>query len=111
MNDAILHSVSEAVQNGISPEGVQRLRKVLQTSRKALCIRLPRPPAEMEPMRLVLKPNATPFFAKGRRFTPDQRTFISTYVDKLVEFGIVKVSTNATWAAPPVLVPEPPPAN
>ena len=105
----ILRASSE---NGLSAKGQKRLSKVLNEYRDVFRLRLGcDPPAKVEPMKIVLTSGAMPVRAKTRRYTLEQRAFLSRYVKKLEEYGFVESNKNATWVAAPVLVAKPPPAN
>ena len=84
------------------------MRNILHSRKKALRIRLGNDgPALVEPMTVELKPNFKPVIAKTRRYSPEQRKYISIMVDKLEEYGYVKRNADAHWAAAPLLVPKP----
>lgn len=97
-----------ATDNGMSPDGTAKLRSVLHTFRDVFRIRLGNdPPAKVEPMRVSLKPHAQGIITKSRRYSPDQREYITKFLKRAKQYGFIKENRNATWAAAPLLVPKP----
>lgn len=57
-------------------------------------------------MRIKLDPTKQPVKSKVRRYTPEKRRFLNTYVDQLVQMGFLVPSNNAQWQSAPNLVPK-----
>ena len=68
-------------------------------------------PADIEPMRIRLKPDTTPIRTKQRRYPQPKREFLTRYVRQLLKVGFVKKVTSPEWVSAPVIVPKRPPAN
>lgn len=112
VDEALEKLVQEAVDNGISEKGQGRLRSMLDKYRGIFRLRLGNdPPADVDPMKIVLKPGAKPVRAKPRRYSTDGRKFMERYVQRIQEYGFGIVNTQAQWVAAPVLVTKPAPAN
>lgn len=87
----------EERDNGLSRQGKEELRSLLRLYRDIFRVRLGTDEAEdVEPMRIVLKPNAQPVLCKPRRYHPEQRKFLNNYADQLLRAGFVKLNSNAT---------------
>lgn len=65
-------------------------------------------PADIEPLRVSLKPNATPVRAKQRRYPPPKREFMTRYVRELLKLGFVKKVTSTEWVSVLLVVPKRP---
>ena len=112
IQSAFQSMLDEAAQNGLSISGNTKLCAMLQEYRDVFRLRLRNdPPAEVEPIKVVLKADATSIIAKTRRYRAPQRAFIETYTGKLEEYGFIKLNHSAAWAAALLLVPKPPTAN
>ena len=104
--------IKKASDNGLSQKGAETLRSIMEDFDDVLRIRLGNePPAKVEPMQVEVIPSARPIIAKNRRYSKDQRLFISNFVQRLQQYGFVKETKHATWAAAPVIVPKPGPAR
>ena len=106
-NRALADSVRQAEQQGLSAEGAFRLRDILarrvDSFRRALC---GDPPANVETMRLTLKPQAKAVKAKPRRYDPVKTGWIATCITALLAFGLVFKNIQAVWASPAMAVPK-----
>ena len=71
----------------------------------------PGPPAKVEPLSIDLIEGARPVRAKQRRYPPPKREFRNRVTSKLLEYGFIKVTTDAQWISAPLIVPKPPPAE
>lgn len=65
------------------------------------------PPAEVEPMKIIIKPGAVPVKAKPRRYSTDQRNYMEIFMDRAEKFGFLKKNPNAKWISPALMVPKP----
>lgn len=99
--------VDEAKSNGLSPDGVKKLRTLLFDNKAVFRIRLGKSePALVSPMKIDLDPRKKPVKSKVRRYPPRQRKFLNKYIETLVEYGYWIPNPNATWQAAPHLVPK-----
>ena len=111
INEAITSAVSAAEHNGMSISGTSKLQDLLNTHRDTLRIRLGNDaPAQVEPMRVEIKPGSTPIACSQRRYPPDARKFMERYANRILEYGFGEVTTEAKWIAAPVITEKPPPA-
>ena len=111
VDNAILNAVQKAEDNGISNTGKKTLSSMLNNYRDVSRLRLGNdPPALVNAMKVELKKYLTPIAAKTRRYTRDGRKVMERYVDRVIEYGFGKVTTEAKWVAAPVLVAKPAPA-
>jgi hypothetical protein len=68
------------------------------------------PHADVAPRKADVQPDIKPSKAPPRHYNPRQRSFISTYCDKLLRNKLaVKIKTS-DWVSPPLLVKKDPPA-
>lgn len=104
---ALEDSVQQAEQSGLSVDGAIRLRDILARRvgafRRALC---GDPPAQVEPMRVQLKPQAKAVKATPRRYDPVKKDWLSKCIAALVFFGFVYHNIQAVWASPAMAVPK-----
>lgn len=102
-------SIKDSANSGLSERGVQRLTRMLHDEfRNIFRLRLGKaPPAKLPPMRIKIKEGAIPVKVKVRRYPTDQREFINSHIDKLVEIGILQPNKLAHWQCAPLIVPKP----
>lgn len=67
-------------------------------------------PADIEHLRVGLKPDAIPVRAKQRRYPTPKREFTTRYVRELTKLGFVKKTIAPEWVSAPLIVPKRPPA-
>lgn len=104
--------VSEARTRGMSEDGVKSLDRLLVEFDDVIKLKLDGgKPADIEPLRVRLKPDAVPVRAKQRRYPAPKRDFMEKYVRQLLTLGFVKKTTAPAWVAAPLIVPKHPPAN
>lgn len=78
----------KAIPNGITHEGATRLTGLLHKHRDIFRTRLgPDPPAQVEPMQVVVKPHTNPLMENTRRPTPEQCGF----------FGQERLKATSLW--------------
>lgn len=66
-------------------------------------------PAGIEPLKITLKPDATPIRAKQRRCPYLKRESMIRYVRELLKLGCVKKVSSPEWVSVPLVVPKRPP--
>ncbi len=64
-------------------------------------------PANVSPMKVVLKEAAEPAHTPARRYRPDQKKFLEETFEHLVDKGILQKVESATWLSAPHLVAKP----
>lgn len=67
----------------------------------------PGPPANVAPLRVSLKVDATPYRSPARKYAPLQAQFIRDYVQYLVDNGLVEQNNASRWASAVVPVRKP----
>ena len=83
IDTAFRELLKKAQDEGMSEDGLEELRNMLNDYRNIFRIKLGRDPAaNVEPMQLTLKPNSKPIIAKPRRYSAPQRAFISIFTTK-----------------------------
>ena len=109
LDSTLKKAVERARKEGMSSEGCLRLGKLLTVDyRDIFRIRLGgSKPACVRPMKMKIRDNARPVRVKTRRYTPEQREFLTKYVDKLVEMGFLKPNPHCKWQCAPLLVGKP----
>ena len=66
-----------------------------------------RPPSNIEPIKVQLKPDAQLIRATQRRYGPAQTAFIESTIKNLETIGAVYRNPTAKWASPALAVPKP----
>ena len=103
--------ISEAREKGISGKGATSLEELLREYDDVIKLKLDcGKPADIEPLRINLKPGASLFRAKQRRYPAPKREFMTRDVRELVKLGFVKKATSPEWVSAPLIVPKRPPA-
>ncbi|GMF63031.1 unnamed protein product [Phytophthora fragariaefolia] len=97
-----------AVGNGLPEEHVGTVRALLDEFpdiwRDAVGADLP---ADVEPLRVTLRPDAVPHRSAPRKYAPLQAAFIRDYVKALVDDGLIEQNNSARWACAVVPVRKP----
>ena len=108
LDSALEARVQDAQNCGLSKKGAERLRELLGKHKNIFRIRLgASPPAKVPPMKIRLVKNCRPVKAKARRYSGEQRAFLTKYIDKLIDMGFVVMNPRASWQAAPLMVPKP----
>ena len=99
--------ISEAREKGISGKGATSLEELLREYDDVIKLKLDcGEPADIEPLRINLKPGASPVRAKQRRYPAPKREFMTRYVRELVKLGFVKKAKSPEWVSAPLIVPK-----
>lgn len=108
VQDACKELLQKARNNGMTSKGLDHLTVLLKEYRDIFRIRLGNdPPAKVEPMQVKLDPSVPAIIAKSRRYSPGQRGYLTAFLKRAQEYGFIKESRTATWAAAPLLVEKP----
>ena len=106
LENEVQKMIATAVKNGLSSSGASRLEKMIEIH-PVFRIRLGNcPAAKVKPMEIRLSKEAKPVKVKCRRYSPDQRMFLSRYINQLERMGFVEKMPDAAWQAAPLLVPK-----
>lgn len=119
MNDKsrILHGevegmIQRAYDQGFSPALRDQLKNLVHSFKGIFFIGLSGgPPAKLKPLEIELAPDAKPIKVKLRKYSQEQKCFLSNFVSELMEKGMLYPNPTAAWAAAPLLVPKPGPAK
>lgn len=65
------------------------------------------PPARVEPLKITLKPDAVPFRAKPRKYSPAQREFLRRELKRLEDLGYIRKNNHSRWACAAVPMAKP----
>ena len=106
---AIEEMIQRAISNGISSEGQASLREICSENSEIFCIKMPPgEPADVEPLKLELKPDARPVRCAPRRYADKASEFISSTTRNLERVDFLRRSNQSKWGAPahPVKKPE-----
>jgi len=99
--------LQEAKDKGLSASGCQELEKLLREFSDVIKLKLDAgKPADIEPLRIQLKPYSTPVRAKQRRYPQPKREFMTRYVRELLKLGFVKTVSSPEWVSAPLIVPK-----
>jgi hypothetical protein len=97
--------IGEALQNGLSTDGAQELKGLVDQYPDIWWLSLgPGPPAKLPPMVIRLESGAKPVSVELRRYAPVQRQFLKRFVNELVAAGHAFLNPNATWCCAPLIV-------
>lgn len=84
---------------------------LLREAGNAIKLKLdPGQPADIELLRIQVKPDATPVRAKKRRYPQLKREFMSKSIHELLSLGFVKTVSSSEWVSVPLIVPKRSPA-
>ena len=88
--------VAEAEGNGISPEGLERIKSLLVRFRGIFRIKLGNdPPASVPPLKITMTPNAKPVCSMQRRYAPKQKEFMIKTIKELEAVGAIYKNPSA----------------
>ena len=103
--------LQEAREKGMTEQGRAELERLLREFGDIIKLKLGSgKPADIDPLRVNLKPGAMPIRAKQRRYPPPEKAFMVRYVRQLLKLGLVKRATSPKWVSAPLIVPKRPPA-
>lgn len=88
-----------------SSELHSRLQRLINEYQEVFSDKLNPLGAAVEPMRLVLEPEARPIVQKVRRLTPVRQEAVRKQIESLLASGIIRPS-DSPWASPLVIVPK-----
>jgi RNase H-like domain found in reverse transcriptase/Reverse transcriptase (RNA-dependent DNA polymerase)/Integrase zinc binding domain len=112
VDEALEALVTNAAANGLPAEHIEEIRKLVHEFHDVWRISLAAgPPAKLPPMVIKLRPDATPVRCKLRRYPPEQRAFLASFVDRLVANGLAYRNPHSTWCSAPLLVAKPGPSQ
>ena len=107
----LAQKILEAREQGMTEKGHKELQGLLPEFGDIIKLELDAgEPADIEPLRVNLKPDAIPVRAKQRRYPPPKKEFMARYVRQLLKLGFVKKATAPEWVSAPLIVPKRPPA-
>lgn len=103
--------LKEAKEHGLSESGCEELEGLLREFSDTIKLKLDvGEPADIEPLKIALQPDAKPIRAKQRRYPQPKRAFLTRYVQELLKLGFVKHVSAPEWVSAPLVVPKRPPA-
>lgn len=87
---------------------VPRLERIVRKYEKVFAVNFEECSiSKLTPMEPKLKPGVKPTFAKLRRMSPEQLTWLRSHVNKMVRLGMLKETKNPTWGVPLFVVQKP----
>jgi hypothetical protein len=99
--------ISQAKINGLPSELMPAMRELLKDFSDIWSISLTAgPPAKLPPLVINLKTDAIPVRVRLRRYSQEQREFLSRFVAQLEASSMVYRNPRAAWCAAPLLVPK-----
>jgi hypothetical protein len=112
INSLVKGMILQAVENGLPPEHEPALHELTQEFADIWNISLTAgPPAKLSPLVITLKDDAVPVRVRLRRYSQEQRDFLSKFVAQLEAAGMVYRNPRSAWCAAPLLVPKPGPSQ
>ncbi|POM68944.1 Hypothetical protein PHPALM_14828 [Phytophthora palmivora] len=91
--------VDEAVEAGFEQELADDLRVLVHEYADVWRLRIGADePTRVEPMRITLRPDAQPYRSGVRKYPDMQRAFLRTYVQELLDNGLVRRNNSSRWA-------------
>jgi hypothetical protein len=104
--------VNQAATNGLPPDSVPALRKLVNDFEDIWSTSLQAgPPAKVPPLVINLRSDAIPVRVRTRCYSQDKRDFLARFVSQLEAAGMVYRNPRAAWCSAPLLVPKPGPAQ
>ena len=105
VRDVLALRVDEARANGLSDDGVQVLSDLLDEFADVFRVAFGNdPPVAIEPLRVRLKPDATPIKCSTRRYAPLHREYMEQHVAELEAAGLVFTNHRSRWCSAPRIV-------
>jgi hypothetical protein len=105
VEEGLRQLINSAAKNGLPDEWKNKLSKLVLKYKDVWRTSLgPDPPATVTPFVTRLKPNATPYRCKGRRYNTDDSNFLKDFIEELLRNGLVEENFNSEWASPVVVV-------
>ena len=97
-----------AVDNGLPKQFHGRVKQLIRLRRRLWRIRLANdPPADVEPFRTELKPEAKPVRCSARRYSAEQTAFLDEFISLLLKYNFIVENVNSKWASPVLVVRKP----
>lgn len=101
--------LEQAKNHGLSPSGCHNFEKLLREFSNNIKLKLDSgEPADIEPLKVQLKPDAMPIRAKQPRYPQPKREFVTRYVQQLLKVGFVKKVSSPKWVSAALMVPKQP---
>ena len=93
--------LQDALRNGFPQDDFEELKTIVTNHRNVFRTTFSSgPPANVPPLRVLLKPDAVPTIVKLRRYTPSQLAFLRKLQDKLTACGYISQSHVAMGFGP-----------
>lgn len=107
-----LHNMIERARgNGLDDKQTQQLSDVVNEFKDIFRTSFSRgPPANVEPLKIELTPDAKPVRVRLRNYSLDQREFLQKFMKVLIDTGHVYPNPTSKWASAPLLVAKPGPS-
>lgn len=107
LNEAVEAMLRQTTENGISTQGTERLRTLLNEYQDVFRVRLGPGPRQKLNGCVLTSNLVLCHISQKRECTALSRgLYMKRFVDKLVEYGMAKANPHAEWASPPLLVPK-----
>lgn len=112
VSEAIENMVQVATDSGFPNDNLPELKEIVTDHTDIFRTSFSSgPPANIEPLKIDLVPDAKPVRVRLRNYSQDQREFFSATVSKLVDCGMAYPNPTSPWASVPLLVAKPGPAK
>jgi hypothetical protein len=99
--------IDQAKNNGLPPEHMPAIRELLKDFSDIWSLSLTAGPLEkLPPLVIDLKADAIPVLVRLRRYSQEQKEFLSRFVAQLEACSMIYRNPRAAWCAAPLLVPK-----
>ncbi|KAG6962759.1 hypothetical protein JG687_00006962, partial [Phytophthora cactorum] len=108
----LLKVIDATQSNGIEGRALDMLRTSLENYKAEFCVMFGmHHPVNDPPLRVLLKPHATPVRCAARRCAPMEQVLMDAHVEELEGLGLIERNYSSRWASAPRVVPKPEPGN
>ncbi|KAE8999859.1 hypothetical protein PR001_g18944 [Phytophthora rubi] len=107
VQELFVKGLKEAVARGLSERGLLRMKASLDKYTDNFRVQFGLdPPVKVAPLKVRLKPGATPVKCKARRYPLLHRIFLDAHVKELLDALLIRENNRSRWCSPPRIVPK-----
>lgn len=98
--------LSRAKIEGFPEEHYKELEDLVWQHADSFDVSFSPTPAKIDPLRIVLTPDAKPVRVKLRNYSEEQRDFMKTLVTQLIDSDCLYPNPTSAWVSAPLIVPK-----